>query len=146
LVFVSETRQVLKICRVWLRVSTFFQSLSTHFCNPEGRGIFVRNSVIKIFNLCRATCEDPSFLGMTNWTDSDYKKKWNEKPDENVLMKMNALAPIEVEILLWNEMERKIGTDSGISSWKKYFNYRIWNHKIACKLLDLMRVIPLSKF
>ena len=32
------------------------------------------------------------------------------------LMKMIALAPIEVEILLCNEMEQKIATDSGICS------------------------------
>jgi len=40
----------------------------------------------------------------------------NDKISKNILMKTIALAPIEVEILLCNEMEQKIETDSGISS------------------------------
>jgi len=40
----------------------------------------------------------------------------NDKPDENIIMKMIALAPIEVEILLFRGSEQKIETDSGISS------------------------------
>ena len=40
----------------------------------------------------------------------------NEILNENSLMKMIALAPIEVEILLFRASEQKIGADSGISS------------------------------
>ena len=36
--------------------------------------------------------------------------------DQNIVMKMIALAPIEVEILLCRGSAQKIGTDSGISS------------------------------
>ena len=35
-------------------------------CHSEERVIPARNSTIKIANLCRATCGDSSFLGMTN--------------------------------------------------------------------------------
>jgi len=49
--------------------------------------------------VCRATNGDSSFLGI-----------------ENILMKMIALAPIEVEILLWRGSPQKIETNSGISS------------------------------
>jgi hypothetical protein len=40
----------------------------------------------------------------------------NDKLNEKILMKMIALAPIGVEILLCNGMEQKIEADSGISS------------------------------
>ncbi|CAA9195537.1 hypothetical protein FLA105534_00712 [Flavobacterium bizetiae] len=40
----------------------------------------------------------------------------DDKLYENILMKMIALAPIEVEILLWRCSPQKIVTYSGISS------------------------------
>jgi hypothetical protein len=40
----------------------------------------------------------------------------NNKLNGNIIMEMNSLAPIEVKILLCNEMEQKIETDSGIGS------------------------------
>ncbi|MDR7370930.1 hypothetical protein J2X17_001713 [Flavobacterium aquidurense] len=43
----------------------YFTDRNPKVCHSEERGIPMRNSTIKITNLCRATCGDSSFLGMT---------------------------------------------------------------------------------
>ncbi|MNX72637.1 hypothetical protein D3C86_1039980 [compost metagenome] len=46
----------------------YFKDRNLKVCHSEERGIPVRNSTIKIANLCRATRGDSSFLGMTYFT------------------------------------------------------------------------------
>ena len=79
------------------------QMIYSHFCHfdPETSGdkSHPESYELYVFTLC-----DFSFLEMT-------------KLYENIIMKKNALAPIEVEILLCPPRRtQKIETDSGISS------------------------------